>query len=80
MADDLIPIPIPALVAVLLNKEREKGEPLTEDEVIEIRDSATCQMGTIHQVRALEESRGYSDIDPEKAWEQWQVIRLQFDS
>ena len=35
-------VPVPALVAVLLNKEKEKGSPLTEDEVINIRDGAAC--------------------------------------
>ena len=40
----LVPTPIPALVAILLNKEREKGSPLTEDEVLEIRDNAVCMM------------------------------------
>lgn len=77
--EELFPIPIPALVAVLLNKEREKGEPLTESEVIEIRDGAVCQMGTVHEIKALEESRGYSDIDPEHAWEQWQKARIQLN-
>jgi len=73
--DELFPIPVPALVAVLLNKEREKGDPLTKDEVLEIRDSAECIMGTMNQIRELEETRGYADIDPEHAWEQWQKVR-----
>jgi hypothetical protein len=25
--------------------------------------------------RALERSRGYADIDPELAWEQWTIVR-----
>ena len=40
--EELIPVPVPALVAVLLNKESEKGSPLTEQEVLEIRDNAAC--------------------------------------
>jgi hypothetical protein len=31
--EDLVPTPIPALI-ILLNKERDKGSPLTEAEVI----------------------------------------------
>lgn len=77
--DTLFPIPVPALVAVLLNKEQDKGAPLTQKEVIEIRDSAECIMGTIHEIQALEESRGYTDIDPENVWEQWQEIRIQLN-
>ncbi|WP_421203803.1 hypothetical protein [Aeromonas enteropelogenes] len=32
--EGLVPTPIPALIVILLNKEREKGYPLTEAEVI----------------------------------------------
>ena len=39
MSDDpLVPVFIPALVVLLANKERSKGEPLTREEVLEIRD------------------------------------------
>lgn len=38
--DGLIIYPVPSLVATLLNRERTKGSPLTEEEVIQIRD--TC--------------------------------------
>lgn len=71
-------VPVPALVAVLLNKEREKGSPLTEDEVIEIRDNAACIAMPITVIPKLEEERGYADIDPELAWEEWQSVRVQF--
>jgi hypothetical protein len=37
----LLIVPVPALVAVLMNKEQEKGAPLTEDEVVSIRDNAS---------------------------------------
>jgi len=74
--NELFPIPIPALVAVLLNKEQEKGSPLTEEEVIEIRDGAESVMGTIHEMQALEESRGYADLDPENIWEEWKNARI----
>lgn len=76
-AEELIPIPVPALVAVLLNKEKEKGSPLSESEVIDIRDSAACIMGSSNEVQELEKTRGYSDIDPEFAWEQWQEVRVE---
>jgi SH3-like domain-containing protein len=75
--EELIPVPVPALVAVLLNKENEKGSPLTEQEVLEIRDKAACIMMPISVVSEMEKSRGYSDLDPEYAWEQWQQARLE---
>jgi hypothetical protein len=75
--EELVPVPVPALVAVLLNKEKEKGSPLTEAEVLEIRDNAVCIMMPISVVAKMEESRGYPDIDPEHAWEHWLEARIE---
>jgi len=75
MEDDLIITPVPALVAVLLSKEREKGSPLTREEVEDITDKAVCIAMPRHARKKVEESRGYEDIDPEHAWEQWQQVR-----
>jgi hypothetical protein len=73
--EPLVPTPIPALVVILLNKEKRKGSPLTEGEVIEIRDKAACIMLPLSEKRAMEEARGYADIDPEFAQPQWQEAR-----
>jgi hypothetical protein len=75
--EELIPVPVPALVAVLLNKENGKGSPLTEQEVLEIRDNAACIMMPASVVSKMAESRGYPDLDPEYVWEQWQQARLE---
>ncbi|MEW8627559.1 MAG: hypothetical protein AB2551_17560 [Candidatus Thiodiazotropha sp.] len=75
--EELIPVPVPALVAVLLNRENEKGSPLTEQEVLEIRDNAACIMMPVSIVSNMAESRGYPDLDPEHVWEQWQQARLE---
>lgn len=72
----LIPVPVPALVTVLLNKENEKGEPLTEQEVLSIRDNAACIMMPVSVIDKMEESRGYPDVDPENVWEHWQQARI----
>ncbi len=77
--DDVLIIPVPSLVATLLNHERTKRAPLTRDEVIEIRDNCPCIAMTPEQLQSIEERRGYSDIDPEWAWEQWQEARQDFD-
>jgi hypothetical protein len=69
--EELVPVTVPALVAILLNKENEKGSPLTEREVLEIRDNAACIMMPVSVVTQIEESRGYPDLNPEYAWEQW---------
>ena len=77
MTDDLVPSFTPALIAVLLNRENAKGEPLTEKEVIEIRDSSVAMMVPRSMERALAASRGYDDIDPENVWAEWQRVRVE---
>lgn len=78
--EELIPVPVPALVAVLLNKETAKGSPLTESEVIEIRDNAACMMMPRSIILTIEQSRGYPDIDPENVWAEWLAARLELIS
>ncbi|WP_442680100.1 hypothetical protein ACSBM8_02510 [Sphingomonas sp. ASY06-1R] len=73
--EELVIMPMPSLVALLLSKEQEKGSPLTEAEVIEIRDNAVCTMTPPDVVARIAEARGYDDIDPENAWEDWIAIR-----
>jgi len=75
MEDDLIITPVPALVAVLLAKEKEKGAPLTQVEVEQIADKAECIAMPRHARKKVDETRGYQDIDPEQAWEQRQRVR-----
>ena len=67
----------PSLVATLLNREKAKGSPLTEEEVIQIRDSCPAIALTREDARRVDESRGYLDIDPENCWEEWQRVRLE---
>ena len=72
---DLKPVFIPALSAILLNAEDEKGSPLTNNEVIEIRDSAAVIMMEEIDAEKMVESRGYDDLDPENVWYDWQMVR-----
>jgi len=80
MADKTIITHIPSLVATLLNKERAKGEALTQKEVEAIRDSAPAQVLTLEQRVAVDAGREYDDIDPEQAWEHWQIARVELNS
>jgi hypothetical protein len=66
----------PSLVSTLLNRERAKGSPLTEEEVIQIRDSCPAIALTQEDARRMDELRDYLDIDPENCWEEWQRVRL----
>jgi uncharacterized protein YegJ (DUF2314 family) len=73
--EQLIPVFIPALIALLVHAEDSKGEPLTHTEVLNIRDYANVMMMEKPHADALDESRGYDDIDPENCWYDWQMCR-----
>ncbi|MEL4504888.1 hypothetical protein AAEX63_08645 [Luteococcus sp. H138] len=75
MSDDLVFVFIPALVALLTAAETERGRPLTEAEVMAIRDDAVTIALPRAQAQSMAAARGYDDIDPERAWEQWQAVR-----
>ena len=73
--EPLVIVPIPALVLLLIKKEREKGEPLTREEVEKIADDAVCMTMRQSLAKKMEEQRGYPDIDPERCWEDWSTRR-----
>lgn len=64
-------VPVPALVAVLLAAERDKGSSLSQEEVVALRDAAECIVMTADELQRVAESRGYDDIDPENVWDEW---------
>ncbi|GAA5496362.1 hypothetical protein Rhal01_02545 [Rubritalea halochordaticola] len=71
MKDELIPMFTPLLSALLTSKEDAKGSPLSEDEVLDIRDNAIAIM-----VRKSDYERmGRRDLDPENCWYDWQMLR-----
>ncbi len=74
-SEKLMIYPMPSLVSTLLNRERAKGSPLTEAEVMEIRDSCPSVAVPIDVAEKMDAARGYKDIDPERCWEQWQEVR-----
>jgi hypothetical protein len=74
-SDKLVPVFNPPLIKLLLQKEKTKGAPLTKEEVLEIRNNATMILIKATEAQKKAHTRGYEDIDPEKAWEQWKVLR-----
>ena len=70
--------PMPALVAILLSVEKKKGSPLTKQEVVTLRDKMTVVVTAPADAKAIDDGRGYKDIDPSHAWEEWRVVRVQF--
>lgn len=72
--DELIPVFMPALGSVLIMAEDRKGAPLSQTEVIRVRDRAPCIMMAAAEAAKLMESRG-RDLDPENCWYDWQMLR-----
>ena len=68
---------VPTLGSLLVRAENLKGAPLTEPEVLGIRDNAICMTVSPEQARAIAESRGYEDLDPEHVWAEWQQLRAE---
>jgi hypothetical protein len=71
----LVQIFNPSLAALLLAAENDKGSPLTEDEVIAIRNSATVMMVPEESAAEMSKKRGYKDIDPDNCWQEWCELR-----
>ncbi|MDQ4121931.1 MAG: hypothetical protein M3209_10850 [Acidobacteriota bacterium] len=71
----LIQVFNPSLAALLFAAEKDKGSPLTEDEVIAIRNSATVMMVSEESAAEFEKKRGYKDIDADNCWEEWRKLR-----
>ena len=76
MTDEkLVLAAIPSLVSILLRHEKEKGAPLDEQEVLAIRDKATCVALPVNVAAQMAKTRGYDDIRLEHAWEDWCAVR-----
>jgi hypothetical protein len=77
-SEDFVITCVPSLVAALLRREMDKGSPLTEEDVVAIRDGCVAITMPRHAVAKVAEARGYADIDPERCWDEWQRVRTQF--
>jgi hypothetical protein len=75
---ELHPLFMPALV-VLLQALEDKSGPLTQRQVEEMTAKGTSLTMKHRDAQKMERSRGYADIDPELAWEQWCVVRANRD-
>lgn len=75
--NELVPHFSPPLITILASVEKTKGAPLTEEEVLAIRDKSVVIMVPRSAKRAAEERLEYRDIDPVHCWAQWSAIREQ---
>ena len=71
----LVPTIIPPLITMLLARERSRGNPLTRHEVEDLVSKSPAIMMEARNALAVERARGYADIEPQLAWEQWQIAR-----
>ncbi len=72
--DPLIPVPMPALVVLLLELQERLQRPLTRVEGLIARDHCHCVMLPRSRQLEMAVERGYTDIDPNTVWESWQAF------
>lgn len=71
------PMVMPPLLTSLAMKEQQLDRPLDEAEVREIVDQAVVIELDLADARAMEQARGFADLNPRRAWEQWEQLRTQ---
>jgi hypothetical protein len=67
------------LMMLLAGAERQKGSPLTEAEVLRVRDTAACVQMTQSQANkfyeSLDSQMPIPRLNPESIWDEWQAVR-----
>lgn len=67
------------LSMLLAGAEKQKGSPLTRDEVLRIRDTAEFVMMEPEQAKkfyeSLDSQAPVHRINPDRVWEEWQELR-----
>jgi len=66
---------MPALAVFLAAVEKANGKPLTRKQVEKMTREAPCITMEHAEAAKLQRERGYADLDPDHAWEQWQIAR-----
>jgi len=72
---ELVLLFIPSLAALLGQAEQLKGGPLTEEQVLRIRDAAQVVVTLPQAAAAVEARRGHPDLNAANPWESWQDVR-----
>ena len=73
--EEPIPLFMPSLLVLLAHDEAAKGSPLTREEVLAIRDQAAKVILDRSMAIQIASRRGYKDIHPDFAYEEWQLVR-----
>jgi hypothetical protein len=74
-----VPVFLNPLAMLLAGRERQKGSPLTETEVLEVRDSTLCTPMPISKAetyyREIYSKSPIPWLEPSNLWSEWQAIR-----
>lgn len=65
---------VPSLAAVLTAAEQQQGQPLTRGQVEALTEAATVIAMEPKDAVAMERSRGYADLHPQRVWAQWNLL------
>ena len=74
-ASKLVLVIVPPLVETLSLAETSARRSLSQSEVADLVSKGAAIAMPPKDAIALERSRGFADIEPELAWEQWQIVR-----
>ena len=78
--DNIVMFLIP-LAKTLALAESKEGRPLTEDEVLKIRDNAPCISLSREKAAKFEQDRNYKDLDANNVWMEWHRVKVEdFDA
>ena len=66
---------IPSLAAILTRAEQLKQSQLLREEVMRVRDRSMVLVAPREAARAVEQQRGYVDVDPTRVWQSWLQLR-----
>ncbi len=75
LPNGLVLVFMPSLAALLGHAEELAGTPLTEEQVVRIRDAAVVVLTRPQPAAAVEARRGYAEVDATRPWESWQALR-----
>jgi hypothetical protein len=75
----LVKVYLNPLIMLLAGAEKQNGRPLTQEEVLHIRDTAVSVMMTPEQAKKFYKSMDAQvpvhRMNPDRVWEEWQEIR-----
>jgi hypothetical protein len=78
--EPMVPVFLNPLVMLLAGRERQKGSPLTEGEVREVRNGAVSTQMPLSQAEklyaSLDAQMPIPRLNPERIWEEWQAARV----